>query len=286
MSFWARWPGKSSGTPPFPLRSSRAPGGKHTDCHLILRPPWTRFPGRIGQRAHPDANPYRGATSSAAPGRGLGESLLLCGGVLPDHYRIFDRHDLVGAHADPAGVLADGGLVGGLVDAKRPQAAVGLAHHVGPNPAHLVGHLLVAHPRGYAGGDAQFGGIFPVALAANDEGFHDRTPWLGLNGRRRWHPPSSTSFSCGLRTIAGCAGAGLESFPRPDQVLIISSSPFPAPPLHDSAHPSLRRFRARQGRPRPAAGRSGDPLATPRVRPAAVSRGEPRPGGEIGRRLN
>src|SRR5439155_23244840 len=74
---------------------------------------------------------------------GLGGVLLLRR-VGTDDHGVGDREDLVARHADALGMLANRFGIARLVDAESAQFSVGFLDDVAPDPAHAVGHLLVA----------------------------------------------------------------------------------------------------------------------------------------------
>src|SRR6185312_7098729 len=55
----------------------------------------------------------------------------------------------------------------GLVDADRPERAVALLHDVGPDPADVLGHLLVADLEGLGRRRLDLVGRHPAALPTN-----------------------------------------------------------------------------------------------------------------------
>src|SRR5207302_10932689 len=111
---------------------------------------------------------------AAVPPGGL--SLLLGrarrGGVGTYHDRVGDLDDLVSGEIRPRGVLANRLRTGGLIDADRAHAPVGLAQHVAADPADVVGHLLVADFFGAPGRQLELARRAPRAAAQDHVRVH------------------------------------------------------------------------------------------------------------------
>ncbi len=107
---------------------------------------------------------------SAAPGVAEARSGLR---VRADDHGVRDRIELLARHAHAARVLADRLAVCGLVDAERAHAPVRLVDHVASDPAHLVGHLLLADAGGRGAGQLELGERPPGTGTTNDVELHD-----------------------------------------------------------------------------------------------------------------
>src|SRR5262249_42632405 len=92
-------------------------------------------------------------------------------GIRADDDRVHDLRDLVGRHARALGLLAHLVGAGALVDADRPEVARLLLHHVGADPADVVGHLL-SDFGGTGGSGLQLLGGTPEVAAADDVQVH------------------------------------------------------------------------------------------------------------------
>src|SRR5262245_43460382 len=122
-------------------------------------------------------------------------------GVRPDDHGVGDGDDLVHRQVCARGMPADRLRAGRLVDADGADGAAAFLEDVAPNPAHLIGHFLVADLPRALGGFAELLGRPPAASAQDHVGVHGRLlPLVSPDARPRVRVGES-----GKRPIFGAA---------------------------------------------------------------------------------